>query len=368
LAVDATTLLGRALQSGSISQAIQCEFCKHGYIMPCTDNEQEKCPNMIWLRSQGAVPAQQSFRHHYIPKFYSKRWGGEDFKITEFSRPYKTLQARQVYPVQTGFADRLYEMKGVPASAAQKVEDEFMKPVDSDAAVALELLETEDSRIHTEPKYRSAWSQFLITLMIRTPKDLAVLAQALADDWARDFPMFEKKYLSSRKPDEPATLQDFIDQKDPDFMARWTIDYARELMNHDELGQLLNNLRWFVLTTKADVPQFLTSDRPVVMSDTLTADDSYLYLPLGPHRLFVAVTNAAAEERIRRFPSLELVDETNRLVTLQASKYVYGADKKAIEFVEKYFGKPGPKSLMERLRDHRNEKAKESQNLASGHS
>jgi hypothetical protein len=165
---------------------------------------------------------------------------------------------------------------------------------------------------------------------------------------------------------DPATLQEFIDQKDPDFLAEWTIDFARALMNHDELRQLLDNLRWFVLTTKADVPQFLTSDRPVVMSSTLTADDSYLYLPLGPHRLFVAVTNAAAEERIRRFPSLKLVDETNRLVILQASKYVYGADKNAIEFVEKYFGKPGPKSLMERLRDHRNEKAKNSRNLARG--
>lgn len=104
------------------------------------------------------------------------------------------------------------------------------------------------------------------------------------------------------------------------------------------------------------------------MSDTLTAGDSYLYLPLGPHRLFVAVTNAAAEDRIRRFPSLDLVVDTNRLVTLQASKFVYGADKTAIEFVEKYFGKPGPKSLMERLRDRRNEKAKKNQNQASGRS
>lgn len=195
-----------------------------------------------------------------------------------------------------------------------------------------------------------------------------MLAQALADDWARDFPKIEKKYLSNRKADEPATLQEFIDQKDPDFMSRWTIEYARELMSHDELGHLLNNMRWFVLTTTTDVPQFLTSDRPVVMSDTLTQDDSYLYLPLGPHRLFVAVTNAAPEARIRRFPSRELVDETNRLVTLQATRYVYGADKKATEFVEKYFGKPGPKSLMERLREYRNEKANVSQNLARPHS
>lgn len=150
---------------GVCIQAIRCEFCKHWYIMPCTDDEQAKCPNMVWLRSQGAVPAQQSFRHHYIPQFYSKRWGGEDFKIIEFSRPHKALQTRQVYPVQTGFVDRLYEIKGIPASAAQKVEDEFMKPVDSDAAVALGLLETGDSRIHTDLKHRSAWSQFLLTLI-----------------------------------------------------------------------------------------------------------------------------------------------------------------------------------------------------------
>jgi hypothetical protein len=71
----------------------------------------------------------------------------------------------------------------------------------------------------------------------------------------------------------------------------------------------------------------------------------------------VAVTNAAAEQRIKIWPSAKLVDETNRLVVLQASKYVYGADSNAIEVVEKHYGKPGPKSLMERLRERRNENA-----------
>jgi len=129
-------------------------------------------------------------------------------------------------------------------------------------------------------------------------------------------------------------------------------------MNHDDLGQLLNNMRWFVVTTRSDAPQFLTSDRPVVMSDTLTSENSYLYLPIGPHQLFVAVTNAAAEQRIRGWPPAKLVEETNRLVVLQASKYVYGADNGLSEFVEQHFGKPGPKSLMERVRDRRNEQAK----------
>ena len=349
---------GDASLNDSITQAVQCEFCKHWYIMPCTDNEQAKCPNVVWLLSQTAVPAQQSFRHHYIPKFYSKRWTGEDLKLIEFSRPYEKLQFKKVYPVQTGFAERLYEMKGVPASAAQKVEDEFMKPIDSDAAVALGMLEMGDTHIHTDSKWRSAWSQFLISLLMRTPKDLAVLAQVLEDDWARDFPKFEKDYLANRKPDDPATLQEFIDQKDLAYMARWTIDTARQLMSHDQLGQQLNSLRWFVLTTGSDATEFLTSDRPVVMSGTLTADNSYLYLPIGPHVLFVAVANAAAEQRIKRFPTAELVESTNKLVTRQATKYVYAADNKSMPFVEEHFGKPGPESLMERLRDYRNEKAK----------
>lgn len=208
---------------------------------------------MIWLRSQAAVPAQQSLRHHYIPQFYSKRCAGDDFKLIEFSRPHNKLHSKHVYPVQTGFADRLYEMKGViPALAAQKIEDEFMKPIDTDAAVALGMLETGDSKVYQESRWRSAWSQFLITLLMRTPKDLAVLAEAVADDWVRDMPKFEQAYLANRKTDDPPTLQDFINQKDPDYLARWTIVAARALMDHDQLRQQLNEMKWFVLVTRAD--------------------------------------------------------------------------------------------------------------------
>jgi hypothetical protein len=69
---------------------------------------------------------------------------------------------------------------------------------------------------------------------------LRPLTHIIEEDWARDFPKFEQKYLASRKPDDPATLQEFINQKDPDYMARWTIEEARALMSHDQLGQQLN--------------------------------------------------------------------------------------------------------------------------------
>ena len=66
------------------------------------------------------------------------------------------------------------------------------------------------------------------------------------------------------------------------------------------------------------------------MSDSRAADDSYLFLPLDPRQQFVAVTNSETEQRIKLFPPEKLVDETNRFIVLQASRYVYGADSKAI--------------------------------------
>jgi Protein of unknown function (DUF4238) len=96
-------------------RAVLCKFCEHWYIRPCTDATQAKCPNMIAKRGPTSGAAQASIRHHYIPVFYLKRWRRDDRKIYEFSRRYELIHTKRIYPVQTGFVDRLYEMKGVPS-------------------------------------------------------------------------------------------------------------------------------------------------------------------------------------------------------------------------------------------------------------
>jgi Protein of unknown function (DUF4238) len=70
---------------------------------------------MIAKRGPTSGAAQASIRHHYIPVFYLKRWRRDDRKIYEFSRRYELIHTKRIYPVQTGFVDRLYEMKGVPS-------------------------------------------------------------------------------------------------------------------------------------------------------------------------------------------------------------------------------------------------------------
>jgi hypothetical protein len=190
---------------------------------------------------------------------------------------------------------------------------------------------------------------------MRMPEDLKVLGQVVADDWKRDFPKMEAMYAAKRCPDDPRTLQEFIDQKDPDHISRWTLDAAHRLMYNERVGQRLNDMRWFVLTTTDDIPRLLTSDRPIVNS--LAEEEAYILMPLGPNRLFVAAIDEKTEQRFRRRPLNELVKEVNKLVVQQALKYVYGTDDKSVKFVDESIGINRPKSLMQRLRDRRNKNA-----------
>ena len=148
-----------------------------------------------------------------------------------------------------------------------------MKSVDTDASEALQLIETGDPKIDSDPKHRSAWSLFLITLMTRMPEDVDTLGKILDDDWERDLPKVRQTNADKRKPDDPPTLEEFIEQKDPDHMARWKMNALPVLMNHEKIGQSLNDMRWFVVTMAADAPPLLSSDRPLFVSGAFGAAD-----------------------------------------------------------------------------------------------
>uniref|UniRef100_Q07NQ8 DUF4238 domain-containing protein n=1 Tax=Rhodopseudomonas palustris (strain BisA53) TaxID=316055 RepID=Q07NQ8_RHOP5 len=337
-------------------RAIACDFCGHPYINPCTADVHAACPNMIAKREISFSSPQASIRHHYIPVFYTKRWCSDDRKLCQFSRPYIKIHSQRVFPVQTGFFDRLYEKKGVPKTIAQQIEDEFMSPVDNLAANALNLIETNFEKIQTDTKHRPAWSLFLMTLMMRMPEDIAILLQILADDWERDLPLLRQKYANNRKTDDPETLEAFIEEKDPDHLARWSMNLLPNLLDHEGIGTWLNGMRWSILTTPDDARPFLSSDRPLFMSKTFSEAECYLTLPISPHRLFLAVNSEKSECKFKDMPPSELALETNIQVVKHAVKYVYGVDDAELEFVDKHLSSNRPQTLLERLRDRRRDR------------
>src|SRR5258708_33202485 len=125
--------------------------------------------------------------HLFLPQFYQRRWVGPDGRLCRFSKPYGDLiVAKRVSPKGTGGQDRLYSLTGAPADQAQRIETGFMHPVDTLASDALNMLENGDPRLKHEAKYRSAWSRFVMSLMMRTPEDIARLQRAVREAWARN--------------------------------------------------------------------------------------------------------------------------------------------------------------------------------------
>ena len=151
-------------------------------------------------------------------------------------------------------------------------------------------------------------------------------------------------------------MEEFIAQEDPDVKAKWAMSELPDLIDHQGIGQLLNNMHWFVITTEADVPRLLASDRPLFVSGELGAPDCYLTLPIAPDRLFVAVHTKNAEAAFRARPPKELIESTNVRTAEHAARYVYGGHNAMSEFVDKFISRARQPSYFENVRKLRKER------------
>jgi Protein of unknown function (DUF4238) len=153
-----------------------------------------------------------------------------------------------------------------------------------------------------------------------------------------------------------AGTYDAIDNLGPFYRAKWAMSELPDLIDHQGIGQLLNNMHWFVVSTDTDAPRLLTSDRPLFVSGKLGAPDCYITLPISPDRLFVAVHSKDAEARFRAQPQKELIESTNVRTAEHAAKYVYGCDNAMSEFVDKYISSARQPSYFENVRKLRKER------------
>jgi uncharacterized protein DUF4238 len=292
---------------------------------------------------------QVPLKHHYLPVFYLKRWAGSDQRLCEFSKPHREVKPRRVYPEQTGFVNRLYETKGLPPDQAQRLEQLFMQPIDSQAADALALLEGDPSRLTREPKLRSAWSRFIMSLLMRMPDDMTTLKRGLEEEWNRRLPEIEREYAKRRGSEDPLTIEEYLDQqRGPHDIEQWGMSLAPSLIDHRGIGELLNNMRWLVRRIDGDA-QFLTSDRPVVMTASLGVEHAYLFLPIGPKAAFVAINDIETQRMVEARDPAEQIKAVNQRLTRNATKRVYACDDHPLEFVRRHMSAEPQPSLFERL-------------------
>ena len=288
-------------------------------------------------------------KHHHLPVFYLARWAGEDGRLCQFSRPHEEVISHRKHPAQTGYVERLYELSGLPPEEAQRIEQRFMQRLDSLAATALRMLDEDDPRITREPQPRSAWSRFIMSLLLRAPQDITALKSGVAEEWARCIPDLQARHVAKRTLNDPTTLEEYLAQRSPEYMDQWAMSLLPSLIDHEKIGELLNNMRWLVRRIGSDSGGFLTSDRPVIMSWTLKEPNAFLFLPIGPKAMFVAVNDLETQRMVEERNPAEQVEAVNRFVAGRAIRFVYAHNDAALDYVRKHMGTKPRSTLLEQL-------------------
>lgn len=286
------------------------------------------------------MPQKQfSKNHHYIPEFYLKRWtsGGE---LVQFSKPHGNIvKPRRVYPSQTGFVRKLYALEGVPDELSSKLEDEYFKPVDTRAADALTTMESQGTVI-TDIE-RVGWGQFLLSLVFRHPENVSAVKERFRNEVLIVTPESERRWKRTRKPTDPPTLKEVIEEqvaRDPTRVSRAALDLLAGAVSNEKVGQHLVNMIWGSLTLPIQLPALFTSDRPVHWFSPLSAPGCHIVMPIGPKKIFWAANTDEMAMWIRTRPVDHMVEFINQQTIRRAQNYVYAMTDKRLSYVQALMG------------------------------
>lgn len=107
--------------------------------------------------------------HHYIPKFWLKRWADGDGRVLRHRRrPHDgQITSKRLSPRSFAFVEDLYKSPYPDEETAHVLERRFFRMIDDPAAVALDELLAAKTKIPGEPLHD--WVHFVMSLMFRMP-------------------------------------------------------------------------------------------------------------------------------------------------------------------------------------------------------
>lgn len=287
--------------------------------------------------------------HHFVPRFYSKRWALDAGRLCEFSQPFDIIKPRRTSPKGTGYVPGGYALDDVEPAQVNRLEEHFYKPVDTRAADALALIETGIANEDWPPRLREAWTRFVFSLLLRMPEDMAILEASYTREFALLTEQQEWDYAARRLPNSPRTLALALAALNIEEVAGQSKELATRLMQNVRISDKISTMHWASIETSSAAWRLLTSDRPVQLNGQFGDKRTVLSLPIGPDRLFVAGWSAVQVAKIRQRGVNSLVSRSNQAVVQAADKFVYGVDDNMLDFVRRHFRRARPKPLSQQL-------------------
>ena len=268
-------------------------------------------------------------KHHYIPVFYLTQWCGPGGRLCQYSRPYDKVVAKPKYPAETGFERGLYTLRAHTSAVAEIIEDKLMGRTDHDASRAHRLL-LDNNIDGLDEGTRSGWARFIISLLRRTPESLRGLGNRLTAMLVEQYP--ELKIVGDPEKDDR-------DMARLGVFERQRAMLLQKLLNSEQIGNHLINMRWSIVRFDSAAGPIMTSDRPFVTSNGMVKPDAHLIVPISPSQCFVATNTVETLKQLQALSADEFINRMNHKMACQARKFVYGLDDSHLSFVSERLGR-----------------------------
>lgn len=185
----------------------------------------------------------------------------------------------------------------------------------------------------------SVWSTFLMSLLHRTPENLAAYKETARRIYDETMPEIRADYSILRGPNDPETVEEY------EASLTW-LDRERAIMRNftrvilnQKIGNFLNALHWSVMDLPHDCPEFLLSDDPLARSNGIEKADGHMAIPISPRRLAVGVYEPSLLAEFKRLRPKELVTRMNIWTVEGARNFVVATDLTQKRFIENRFGR-----------------------------
>ena len=273
-------------------------------------------------------------RHHYIPQFYLRRWANDRGLVSSYSWQGGKIYVGDYSPRSIGAEAGLYALDGVPPDMRNAIERDVMGPmIDGPAADAMAVLLGEVSGPLSH-EARLAWIRFLVSLMVRTPAQLAALkadgAATLRDQLAAD----PEEYERVRGPNDPPTFLEFIKARKLDHLIdNFGTAMMPQLTEIPHMNRDIFRMDWRVQHYRDGPYGFVTSDFPICMLPGLAYRDCIISLPLSPTAVFLAAYDAKLIDAITAQPPDRVIDRVNEISVGSARRYVFADSRQYMDLV-----------------------------------
>ena len=264
-------------------------------------------------------------------------------ELCEFRQSYKIVRHRMTNPDGTGYVRGLYTFDGLPPEAADFLETKFFMQADTHASLALDQLLAH--KVDLIEPYKSAWSRFIMTLIYRNPEAIARLRQIVLEGLPKELEEYRSLWEATRSNPRPLDFSEFKTSFADRNRQRVTQMFLRMVMDSEQVGQLLNSMRWAVLTFNRARYSLLTSDRPYAMTNGIGREDGHIVLPISPTTIFIAARDQKTMQQILdecNSKNCRMGEKLNDRVARQSHRFVYATNAAQLSFVSTRLGQRVP--------------------------